>query len=94
MVTAVTRVENAASDRDKGVVKVGLESAVSVTIDGVQSIRLCDGNVIGCNANDGSCFMAESACWALMFWRQYTIYLVHLVNSFRAVTRLANVGQP
>lgn len=35
MVTTVTRGENARPDRDEGVVKVGLESANSVTINGV-----------------------------------------------------------
>jgi hypothetical protein len=35
VVSAVTRVENATPNRDKSVVKVGLDGAVSVTIDGV-----------------------------------------------------------
>jgi hypothetical protein len=66
MVSAVARGENAGPDREKGVVKVGLGGAGSVTINGIQSIRVCNGNVVGSKANNGSYFQSKVRdCWTL-----------------------------
>ena len=59
MVSAVARVENVRPDREKGVVKVGLQGTGSVTINDIQSIRVYDGNVVGSKANNGSYFLSK-----------------------------------
>jgi hypothetical protein len=61
MFGAITGVEHAASYRDEGIIKVGFQSTVSVTVDGVQGLRVGDGDVVGSNANDRTCFATKLA---------------------------------
>ena len=61
MLGAITRIEHAASYRDEGIIKVGFQGTVSVTVDGVQGLRVGNGDVVGSNANDGACSAAKLA---------------------------------
>ena len=55
MVVAVASSEEAVPDRSECIVEVGFQSAVAVPVDYTQCIWLCNGNVVGCDANKWTC---------------------------------------
>lgn len=48
-------VEETTLDRNKGIVEVRLEGSGTVTINGVECIRVGDGNMVRGNSDNGTC---------------------------------------
>ena len=58
--------------------------------------RVCNGNIIGSKANNGSYFHSKDGHIQLdvNMLRWPTVFLVHIMNSYRAVARVADAAQP